>query len=139
MGYNEIMIPYFELVDFHIGTWVIRTWGVFVAVAFLVGLWLVEREAKQRGLSAERMIDMTIWIIIAAMIGAKKGMGCSSFFIGIFLGPFGILIALLSKGNRQTCLYCSELVHQDAAICKHCGKSLAVRATYTKPPWDVRG
>jgi len=65
------MLPYFELIDIHIGTWVIRIWGVFVSLSFVVGLWLALREARRRQLATEPMIDLTIWVIIAAMIGSR--------------------------------------------------------------------
>jgi predicted amidophosphoribosyltransferase len=84
------------------------------------------------------IIPWFLFGIIAAAIGAKKGEGCLSLILGLLLGPIGILIVLLSKGNRQTCPYCRELVHKDAAICRHCGKSLAVRSKYVKPPWEAR-
>lgn len=65
------MLPYFELNDIHVGTWVIRTWGIFVSLSFVVGLWLAHREAKRRRLLSDPLIDLTIWVIIAAMIGAR--------------------------------------------------------------------
>ena len=75
-----------------------------------------------------------VWIIcgvIAAAIGAKKGETASGFIIGILLGPLGIIIALLSKGNRRGCPHCRELVHREATVCPHCQrdlfKSLSIR------------
>lgn len=71
-----------------------------------------------------------IWIlcgVVAAMIGAKKGEGCGGFILGVLLGPFGILIALLSKGNRKTCPHCKELIHQDATVCSRCQRDVAVQ------------
>ena len=60
--------------------------------------------------------------IIASIIGSKKGEACLSFIIGLFLGPFGILVALSGKGNRKDCPYCRELIHQDATVCPRCQK-----------------
>ena len=65
------MLPYFQLNDIHIGTWVIRTWGIFVSLSFIVGLWLAYREARRKRLLSDPLIDLTIWIIIAAIIGAR--------------------------------------------------------------------
>lgn len=80
------------------------------------------------------MIGILIWFlcgIVACMIGAGKGEGCLSFIVGFLLGPFGILIAIFSKGDRETCPYCKELVHKDAIVCKHCGRNL-------KPPTSAK-
>lgn len=68
-----------------------------------------------------------LWLfcgVIAATIGAKKGEGCGAFFVGIVFGPFGILFALLSKGNRKTCPYCRELIHNEATVCSHCQRDV---------------
>jgi hypothetical protein len=68
-----------------------------------------------------------IWFvcgIISAAIGQKKGEGCASFFIGIILGPIGILAALLSKGNRRKCPFCKELIIKGAVKCPKCQSDL---------------
>lgn len=64
-----------------------------------------------------------VWIlcgIVAAMIGQGKGEGCLSFFLGVLLGPFGILIAIFSKGNRKQCPACKEFIHKEAVKCPKC-------------------
>lgn len=68
-----------------------------------------------------------IWLvcgIIAAVIGARKGSGCFGFFLGILLGPLGIIAALVTKGNRKPCPYCKELMHHDAVVCPHCHRDV---------------
>lgn len=73
-----------------------------------------------------------IWFlcgIIAAVIGARKGEGCAAFFVGFIFGPFGILFALISKGNRVKCPHCKELINKDAEICMHCHSPLKERTT----------
>lgn len=70
---------------------------------------------------------VVIWLlcgVVAGMIGSKKGEGCLSFIVGVLFGPFGILFAALSKGNRQTCPHCKEQVHKDAVVCSHCQRDL---------------
>jgi hypothetical protein len=69
-----------------------------------------------------------IWLIcgiISAIIGSKKGAGCSGFIIGILLGPFGIIIALITKGNRRTCPYCKELINKEAIVCPRCQRDIS--------------
>jgi hypothetical protein len=68
-----------------------------------------------------------IWFLcglIAAVIGARKGEGCAAFIVGFIFGPFGILFALISKGNRIKCPHCKELINKDAEICMHCHSPL---------------
>jgi len=72
-------------------------------------------------------IAFLLWIlcgIVASMIGNKKGEGVLAFFFGLLLGPFGILIALFSKGNRKTCPFCKELMHKNATVCPHCQREI---------------
>lgn len=71
-----------------------------------------------------------IWLLcglIAAAIGAKKGEGCLGFFIGILFGPFGILFALLSAGNRIKCPYCHESMNKKATVCPHCQRAIPAK------------
>ena len=68
-----------------------------------------------------------IWIIcaiIGAIIGGRKGSGCAGTALGFLLGPIGVIIVLIMRGNRKTCPHCKELIHSQATTCKHCGKDL---------------
>jgi phosphatidylglycerol---prolipoprotein diacylglyceryl transferase len=49
----------------------IYTYGVLLAAAYLLGLWLGVRRASQAGLDGNRVMDLGIWVIIAALVGAK--------------------------------------------------------------------
>lgn len=49
----------------------IYTYGVLLAAAYLLGLWLGVRRATQAGLDGNRVMDLGIWVIIAALVGAK--------------------------------------------------------------------
>jgi phosphatidylglycerol:prolipoprotein diacylglycerol transferase len=44
---------------------------VLLAASYLLGLWLAMRRAKQWGLDPNRVLDLGIYIIIAALVGAK--------------------------------------------------------------------
>ena len=56
---------------FHIGPITIYTYGVLLAASYLLGLRLAMWRAKRSGLDANRVLDLGIYIIIAALIGAK--------------------------------------------------------------------
>ena len=49
----------------------IYSYGVLLAAAYLLGLWLGVRRANQAGLDGTRVLDLGIWVIIAALVGAK--------------------------------------------------------------------
>jgi phosphatidylglycerol:prolipoprotein diacylglycerol transferase len=56
---------------FNIGPVTVYTYGVLLAASYLLGLRLAMSRAKSRGLDANRVLDLGIYIIIAALIGAK--------------------------------------------------------------------
>jgi phosphatidylglycerol---prolipoprotein diacylglyceryl transferase len=49
----------------------VYTYGVLLAAAYLLGLKLAMVRAEKRGLDANRVLDLGIYIIISALIGAK--------------------------------------------------------------------
>ena len=54
-----------------IGHFMLRWYGLIVAVAIGVGVWIAWREAKRKGLDEKHFNDALIWIILAGMIGAR--------------------------------------------------------------------
>ncbi len=56
---------------FHIGPLTIHTYGLFVALGMLAGIWMATRQAKQRGLAPEMIMDMGFYAIIAGILGAR--------------------------------------------------------------------
>jgi phosphatidylglycerol:prolipoprotein diacylglycerol transferase len=56
---------------FEVGRFPVYTYGVLLAAAYLTGLWLAVRRARARGLNGDRVMDLGIWIIASALIGAK--------------------------------------------------------------------
>src|SRR5438046_5812052 len=54
-----------------LGPITVYTYGVLLAAAYLLGLKLAMVRAERRGLEGARVLDLGIYIIIAALIGAK--------------------------------------------------------------------
>ena len=56
---------------FTIGSFSVPTYGVLVAIGFLVGLFLVSRSAKRAGLNPDHVGNLAIYVFLAAIVGAK--------------------------------------------------------------------
>jgi len=56
---------------FEIAGFPVYTYGVLLAAAYLLGLQFALVRARARGLDANRVMDLGIWIIISALVGAK--------------------------------------------------------------------
>jgi len=57
------------LLDF--GGFTIYSYGVLLAAAYLLGLQFALIRARKRGLDGQRVMDLGIWIIVSALVGAK--------------------------------------------------------------------
>jgi phosphatidylglycerol---prolipoprotein diacylglyceryl transferase len=56
---------------FQIGDWPVYSYGVLLAAAYLVALQLAVVRARRRGLDGTKVMDLGIYLIIAALVGAK--------------------------------------------------------------------
>ena len=56
---------------FEFGPITVYTYGVLLALAYLAGLKLAMVRAQARGLDANRVLDLGIYMIISALVGAK--------------------------------------------------------------------
>lgn len=54
-----------------IGDFVIHTYGVALALALLLALFVSARLAKRDGLPSERIYDLGLWLLIAGLLGSK--------------------------------------------------------------------
>jgi phosphatidylglycerol:prolipoprotein diacylglycerol transferase len=59
-----------------IGPLTIHTYGFMIAAAFLLGLWLAQRQAEREGLPREKVTDIGFYALFAGIIGSRI------FFIG---------------------------------------------------------
>ena len=56
---------------FSIGDWPVYSYGVLLAAAYLIGLQLGVVRARKAGVDPARVMDLGIYLIIAALVGAK--------------------------------------------------------------------
>jgi phosphatidylglycerol:prolipoprotein diacylglycerol transferase len=56
---------------FHLGPIPIRTFGVFVAIGILVGVWLFLGYARRRGLDAAELGRFATWVVILGLVGSR--------------------------------------------------------------------
>jgi len=71
-----------------------------------------------------------LWLacaVTASIIGSQKGEAVTGFLTGALLGPVGVLLALLSSGDRTRCPHCKEPIRKRASVCPHCRQGVAVR------------
>lgn len=49
----------------------VRSYGFMLAVSFLLGIWLAGRRAKRRGIDPQKILDLSVIIILAAVVGSR--------------------------------------------------------------------
>lgn len=51
--------------------WSLHTYGLFIAVGFLLGMNLARRQAEREGEDGEAMVDLTFYLLLAGLVGAR--------------------------------------------------------------------
>src|SRR5437763_743659 len=82
---------------FEFGPITVYTYGVLLAAAYLLGLKLAMTRAQQRGLDHNRVLDLGIYIIISALVGAKLLLLITDFHT--FTSDPKALLALARSGG----------------------------------------
>ena len=98
-----------------LGTFELRTYGVIVALSFLLGLWLSTKEAKRKGLDPGFIQDFAFYALLGGIIGARIYFVVFSepaYFlqkpweiVAVWHGGIGIIGALLG-GFLSALWYC---------------------------------
>ena len=82
---------------FEIAGWPVYAYGVLLAIAYLAGLQLAVVRARRAGLDAAKIMDLGIYLIIAALVGAKLMLIVVDF--GYFRSHPGELLSLVRAGG----------------------------------------
>lgn len=56
---------------FRLGAFEMRAYGFTLAISFLLGIYLAVRRAKGRGIEPEKVMDLSVIIIIASIVGSR--------------------------------------------------------------------
>ena len=56
---------------FHLGSFPVHSYGVMIALAFVFGLWTATRRARRANISGEVIADVTLWIMVGTILGAR--------------------------------------------------------------------
>jgi phosphatidylglycerol:prolipoprotein diacylglycerol transferase len=64
-------IPKIDLGGWTIGPIPIRMYGLMIGLGFLIAVWLAARRAKKEGIDPERIMDMGVYLLLAAIIGSR--------------------------------------------------------------------
>ncbi len=54
-----------------LGPLTIHWYGVMIALAFLAGLWTATLRARREKIPADRIADLTLWLMVGGIIGAR--------------------------------------------------------------------
>jgi phosphatidylglycerol:prolipoprotein diacylglycerol transferase len=54
-----------------IGPLALHSWGLLLAIAFVIGIAIAYRRAKQRDVDPQRIVDLAVVIIVAAVVGGR--------------------------------------------------------------------
>ncbi len=56
---------------FSVGHFMVRWYSLIILAAILIGLWVSGREAERRGIDKDSIYDLSIWLILAGIVGAR--------------------------------------------------------------------
>jgi phosphatidylglycerol:prolipoprotein diacylglycerol transferase len=54
-----------------LGAFPVRSYGLLIAVAFMVGIWIARRRAAKNGYDPDIIIDLSVIVILVSIIGAR--------------------------------------------------------------------
>ncbi|MBN2356016.1 prolipoprotein diacylglyceryl transferase [candidate division KSB1 bacterium] len=56
---------------FKFGSFELRSYGLMLAISFILGIYIAVRRAKARNIDGDRIMDLSVVVIIASIVGAR--------------------------------------------------------------------
>jgi phosphatidylglycerol:prolipoprotein diacylglycerol transferase len=146
-----------------IGPFVLHTYGLFLAIAFITGIWITSRNARKEGVNSDYIWNLGLVVLCATLVGCKLLMLISDFSwyaanpreifslstlrsVGVFYG--GLLLALGAaawylRKRRLPAWRVADCAAPGIAIGQAIGRlgCLAAGCCYGAPadvPWAIR-
>ncbi len=94
---------------FHAGQLSLHTYGIAIAVGFLVGILLLVHSGRRQGISVERLLDLAFWILVSSLLGSRL-----LFIITDAKTTYGRCVGLDQSGSRsvgQILFDCTRSLH----------------------------
>ncbi len=64
-------IPRMEFLNWVIGPIPIRLYGLMIGLGFVIGIFLAARQAKKEGVNPDRVLDLGVYVLLAAIVGSR--------------------------------------------------------------------
>ncbi len=64
-------IPRMEFLNWVIGPIPIRLYGLMIGLGFTIGIFLAARQAKKEGVNPDRVLDLWVYVLLAAIVGSR--------------------------------------------------------------------
>jgi len=64
-------IPRMEFLNWVIGPIPIRLYGLMIGLGFIIGIFLAARQAKKEGVNPDRVLDLGVYCLLAAIVGSR--------------------------------------------------------------------
>ncbi len=64
-------IPRMEFLNWVLGPIPIRLYGLMIGLGFVLGIFLAARQAKKEGVNPDRVLDLGVYVLLAAIVGAR--------------------------------------------------------------------
>lgn len=56
---------------FRIGDFPVHSYGVLIAIGFLLCVWISKRDAEKQGMPGDKVVDLGFWSLLIGMIGSR--------------------------------------------------------------------